>query len=118
MKQQLNDCNMGRVWNFGFGSILITFFFEGVLGISPRIDIAPDRVQVPSQRHWANVMHKLGGGRVANPYLTEFFPWWWRQLIAIDDYPYEGIDFRGDPDMPLPPGTAYGDIGKESQTLF
>ena len=28
------------------------------------------------------------------------------------------IDFHGDPDMLLPPGAAYGDIGKESQTHF
>ena len=63
-------------------------------------------------------MHRLGGGRVANPYPAEFFPWWRRQLIFIDDYPYAGIDFHGDLDMPLPPGAAYGDIGNESQTHF
>ena len=63
-------------------------------------------------------MRRLGGGRVANPYPIDLFPWWWRQIIAIDDYPYAGIDFRGDPDMPLPPGATYGDIGNESQTLF
>ena len=39
MKQQLNDCNMGRVINFYFGSILSTFFFERVPGISPRVGI-------------------------------------------------------------------------------
>ena len=32
MKQQLSDCKMGRVRNFGFGSILSTFFFEHELG--------------------------------------------------------------------------------------
>ena len=63
-------------------------------------------------------MHILGGGRVANPNPTEFFPWWQRQIIAIEDYPYAGIDFLGAPDMPLPPGAAYGDIGKESETHF
>ena len=63
-------------------------------------------------------MRRLGGGRVSNPYPTDFFPWWWRHIIAIDDYPYVGIDFWGDPDMPLPLGAAYGDIGNESQTLF
>ena len=63
-------------------------------------------------------MRRLGGGRVANPYLAEFFPWWQRQLITIDDYPYAGIDFCGDTYMPLPPGAAYGDIGIESQTHF
>ena len=63
-------------------------------------------------------MHKLGGGRVANPYPKDFFPWWQRQIISIDDYPYAGIDSRRDPDMPLPLGAAYGDIGNESQTHF
>ena len=71
-----------------------------------------------AQPSWENVMRRLGGGRVANPYPTDFFPWWQRQIIAIDDYPYAGIDFQGDTDMPLPPGAAYGDIGNESQTLF
>ena len=59
-----------------------------------------------------------GGGRVANPYPVEFFPWWRRQIVAIDDYPYVGIDFWGDPNMPLPLGSAYGDIGNESRPLL
>ena len=63
-------------------------------------------------------MRRLGGGRVANPYPAEFFLWWQRQIISIDGYPYAGIDFRGDPDMPLPPGSAYGDIGNEPQLTF
>ena len=63
-------------------------------------------------------MRRLGGGRVDKPYPTDFFTWWQRQIIAIDEYPYVGIDFCGDLDMPLPPGEAYGDIGNESQTHF
>ena len=63
-------------------------------------------------------MHRLGGGRVANPYPTDLFPWWQRQIVTIDDYPYAGIDFHGDLDMPLPPRVTYGDIGNKSQTLF
>ena len=43
MKQQLSDCKMGRVRNFGFGSILSMFFFEHVLGLSPTMDIPPHR---------------------------------------------------------------------------
>jgi hypothetical protein len=35
-----------------------------------------------------------------------------RDKSLLDDYPYAGIDFRGDPDMSLPPGVAYGAIGK------
>ena len=63
-------------------------------------------------------MHILAGGRVANPYLADFFPWRQRQIITIDDYPYEKVYFHRDLDMSLPPGAAYGDIGKESQTHF
>ena len=39
MKQQLNDYKMGRVQNFSFSSILSMFFFEHVLGLSPRVDV-------------------------------------------------------------------------------
>ena len=114
MKQQLSDCQMDRVRNFGFDTILSTFFFEQVSGLSPRVDIAPHGVRDLAQRHWANFIRILGGGRVANPYPAEFFPWWRRQIIAIDDYPYVGIEFHGHPNMSLQPGAAYCDIGKES----
>ena len=118
MKHQLSKCKAGRVRNFGFSSILSMFFFERVPGLSPRVDIPLHGVRDPAQRCWEDAMRRLGGGRVANPYLANFFPWWRQQIFAIDDYPYVGIDFWGDPDMPLPPEAAYGDIGNESQTLF
>ena len=115
MKHQLSDCKAGRVQKFGFSSILSMFFFERVPGLSPRFDVPLQWVRDPAQRRWADVMRRLGGGRVANPYPTEFFLWWRRQIVAIDEYPYAGIDFWGDPDMPLPPGSAYRDIGNESR---
>ena len=109
---------MGTVWKFGFGSILSEFFFERVLGLSYRFDISPHRVRDLAQLHWVNVLQKQGGGRLANLYPAGFFLLWQRQIITIDEYPYARIGFRGDTDMPLPPGAAYGDIGKESQTHF
>ena len=118
MKHQLSECNMGRVWNFGFSSILSTFFFDHVPILSPRVDVPLHGVQDPAQRRWADAMRRLRGGRVSNPYPTNFFPWWRRQIVAIDDYPYAGIDFQGDLDMSLPPGSAYGDIGNESRPSF
>ena len=106
---------MGRVQNFGFSSMLSTFFFECVLGLSPRVDVPLHGVRDPAQLRWADAMRRLGGGRVSNPYLADFFPWWQRQIVAIDDYPYAGIDFRGDPDMPQPLGSTYGYIGNVSR---
>ena len=52
MKQQITDYKMGRIRNFGFGSILSAFFFERVSRLIPRVEIAPHRVRDPSQLHW------------------------------------------------------------------
>ena len=119
MKHQLSECKMGIMRNLIFSSILSTFFFERVPGLSPRVDVPLHGVRDLAQQHWADAMCRLGVGRVANPYPAKFFPWWQRQIVAIDDCPYAGIDFWGDPDMLLPPGSAYGDIGNESRpSLF
>ena len=118
MKHQLSECKAGRIQKFGFNSILSMFFFKRVPRLSPRVDVPLHGVRDLAQRHWADAMQRLGGGRVANPYPADSFPWWWWQIVAIDDYPYAGIDFRGDPYMPLPLGSAYGDIGIESLPLF
>jgi hypothetical protein len=32
---------------------------------------------------------------------------------VIDDYPYEGISLSQDPNIPVPPGAALGEIGKK-----
>ena len=76
MKHQLSECKAGRVQNFDFSSILSTFFFEHVPGLSPRVDVPLHGVRDPAQRHWADAMRRLGGGRVSNPYPADFFPWW------------------------------------------
>jgi hypothetical protein len=60
---------------------------------------------------WTEVMRWEGGGMVPTPYNDEFFFRGRQKFISLYYYPYGGIDFRGDPDMPLPPGSAYRDIG-------
>lgn len=41
-----------------------------------------------------------------------FFLWWEQQVIAIEDYPYVGMEFRVDPDLVLPLDAAWGAIAK------
>jgi hypothetical protein len=86
--------------------------------LSPRVDITPHGLHDPTMSWWTNVMRRIGGGRVSIPYNDEFFLWWHRQIIAIEDYPYRGINYRGDPDMPFPPGYAYNDICKKCFYIF
>ena len=58
-------------------------------------------------------MKRLGGGEVPRTaFDDDFFTWWDQFIIAVDDYPYSGLDFRGDPDLELPPDAAWGEIGK------
>ena len=35
----------------------------------------------------------------------------------VEDYSYVGKEFSGDPDLPLPPGGQWGDIGKKKEAL-
>ena len=43
-------------------------------------------------------------------YDDEFYFWWERQLLTLEQFPYAGMDFRGDPDLVLPPGGAWGEL--------
>jgi hypothetical protein len=48
MKIQLTDCKLGRMRNFGFASILCSFFFERVPTLSPRVEILPHGLHNPT----------------------------------------------------------------------
>ena len=43
-----------------------------------------------------------------------FFEWWDSQIPMIEDYPYVGMDFRGDEDLVLPVGAHWDQLGKIS----
>ena len=42
-----------------------------------------------------------------------FFQWLNDQILMIEYYAYAGTDFKGDLDLPLPPGGQWGDMGKK-----
>ena len=44
-------------------------------------------------------------------YDDDFYFWWERQLPALELFPYAGMDFRGDTDLVLPAGGAWGELG-------
>ena len=44
-------------------------------------------------------------------YNDDFYIWWERQLLALENFLYVGMDFRGDPDLVLPLGGAWGELG-------
>jgi hypothetical protein len=54
---------------------------------------------------------RQGGGNLGDPWDNTFFYWWSDQVVAIEDYPYTGIDYHNNQEMPIPPNSSYKDIG-------
>ena len=58
-------------------------------------------------------MARTGVGRGKVKFDDLFFRWLRDQLLMVEDYAYAGTEFSGDPDLPIPPGGKWGDIGKK-----
>ena len=66
---------------------------------------------------WVQFMACIGAGRGRVKFGDPFFRWLQDQMLMVEDYAYAGTDFIGDPNLPLPPGGQWGDIGKKQETL-
>ena len=97
---QLTTCKMGRQKNFGYGSLICSFFFERIPVLTPRVSMPPPPPREPWMARWIRLWYRLGGGPT-QCYDEEFFNWWARVTFCIDEYCYVGMDFHGDPDLPL-----------------
>ena len=61
---------------------------------------------------WGDIfLRQGGGGSVQSVYDDDFYFWWEHQLLALEQFPYDGMDFQGDADLVLPPGGAWGELG-------
>jgi len=55
--------------------------------------------------------HRRGKGPKIQ-FTSDFFGSLENQIIMIEDFPYIGMDYTSDLDMPLPIGIQWGDLGK------
>jgi hypothetical protein len=106
MKSQLTEWKQGSKRNFRFSSIMCIFFLEKVPVLGPRVEIILCGPHDPAMAQWTVLLRWQRGGRVPTPYNDEFFLWWRQHVIALDEYHYTRIDFRGYLEIPLPPGSA------------
>ena len=96
-----------------FRSILMTFFFEKIPGLRPKVISSISSPRDPRIARWEDLMKRLGGSEVPRTtWDDEFFQWWEKKVIVVEDYPCAGMDFLDNPDLVLPPGAAWGTIGK------
>ena len=113
MKRHLIEFKLARKRNFGFASVLCSFLLKWVPSLGPRVDNVLHGPRDPTMAWWIEVMRCQGDVKVLTSYNNEFLFWCSRQVMALKEYPYAWIDFRGDLDMPLPPGASYGNIGNK-----
>lgn len=95
---------------------MLTLFFERVPRLRPKIISTISSPRDPRISRWADWMKRLGGIEVSlTTWDDEFFQWWGEHVILVEDYPYDGMDFREDLDLILPPRATWGAIGKIAQ---
>jgi hypothetical protein len=58
----------------------------------------------PRMEWWTTISPRLGNEPLAFRFSANFFAWWRRQLVVIEDFPYVGVDFRGSANLVLPKG--------------
>ena len=104
IKRQLTRCKQAKLKQFGYGSILVSFILERLPIFQGQGAIVSE--PIPRERRmdrWVALMPRSGGGQQMS-WIPEFFGWLRRQLIVVEDWPYAGTDFTGDPNLPLPEG--------------
>ena len=67
---------------------------------------------------WVIVIPFLGGGGSKVTYGFGFFDWLRNQLLMVEDYAYEGADFRNDPELVLLEGEVWDDRGKKILSTY
>ena len=52
------------------------------------------------------MMIREGGDRVGHFFIEDLLEQWLQLRVVIEEYPYVGMDYQRDPEMPRPPGHA------------
>jgi hypothetical protein len=113
MKKQLTKCKSGGMKQIGYGLILVSFFLERVPVFRLQVEWGILAPQDPRMKRWVDLMARHVVGPIIR-YNNVFFDWLITQMLMVDDYAYVGLDFCGDPDLALPEGSQWGNIGKKN----
>jgi hypothetical protein len=62
LKDQITKCKTGRQKQFGYGSLLVSFFLEWVPLMHPWIEMPRAPLTEPQMERWTSLMSQLGGG--------------------------------------------------------
>jgi hypothetical protein len=92
IKKQLTKCRCGNLKQFGYGSLLVSFFLERVpvfrLQVEWNILVPRD----PRMLRSCRLMDRHVAGPIVK-YDDIFFDWLQTQMLTVDDYAYAGVGF-------------------------
>jgi hypothetical protein len=98
IKRQLTKCRRGELKQFGYGSLLVSFFLERVPVFQLQVEWNLPGPRDPRMLRWCRLMARHVAGPIVK-YDDIFFDWLQNQMLMVDDYAYARLDFRGDPDL-------------------
>jgi len=101
MKRHITECWECNNKKFGFDTILFSFIYERVPSLSPRETLWGHVASFLAVCRWETLFPQQGGWRTIEAFDFKFFDWWARKIPTIEDYPYNGIKFSRDPNMPI-----------------
>jgi hypothetical protein len=117
MNTQLTRIKNGDLKQFGYGSILVSFFLERVPQLRLQVEWGIPAPRDPRMKRWCDLMERHVAGPIVK-YNDAFFDWLRPQILMIDDYAYADLDFRGEPDLVLLEGFQWGNLGKKDILFF
>jgi hypothetical protein len=85
MKNHLTKCQNGWLKQFGYGSILVSFFLERVPVLRLQVEWGIPAPQDPRMKRWVDLMVGHGGVSIVK-YDKDLFQWLRNQLIMVEDY--------------------------------
>jgi len=101
VKEQITKCRIGRHKQFGYDSFLVSLFLERIPQMHLQIVLIAQLTTEPHMERWTSLSPILGNEASTFNFTTDFFTWWIRKLIIIQDFPYAEVDFWGSVDLVL-----------------
>ena len=105
VQAKLTGCKTCTQRDFGYGTLIVSFLLEQIPLMRPGIVTTPLGPREPRQARWAAFLLRTREGPVCHCFDDGFFAWLNSQIIMIEDYPYAGMNFTGNPELVFPPGT-------------
>jgi len=79
--------------------------------MQPQVAMIARPVTKPRIESWTSISPRLGNEPSNFRFTTNFFAWWRRQLVVIEDFPYVGVYSKGSDELVLLEGIQWDTSG-------